>query len=84
MAFSVNHPEAQQLALALAARLGKSVDEAVLAALRETLERTTVLPAITRKPGDLWKIGQECAALPDYDLRSPDEILGYGEHGIPA
>ena len=28
-------------------------------------------------------IAQECAALPVYDDRSPDEILGYDEHGAP-
>ncbi len=84
MPFSVNHPEARQLADTLAERLGKSVDEAVVAALRESLERTETHAKTARKPGELWEIGKECAALPDYDVRSPEEILGYGEHGAPA
>ena len=29
-----------------------------------------------------WRY-RTCAALPDYDTRSPDEILGYNEHGRP-
>jgi hypothetical protein len=24
----------------------------------------------------------ECAALPDFDTRSPDEIIGYDENGM--
>jgi antitoxin VapB len=24
----------------------------------------------------------ECAALPDFDMRSPDEIIGYDENGM--
>ena len=30
----------------------------------------------------LLAIGRECAALPDHDTRSPDEIIGYDEHGM--
>ncbi len=28
-------------------------------------------------------ISQRCAALPDIDTRSPDEILGYNDFGLP-
>jgi hypothetical protein len=28
------------------------------------------------------EIGRHCAALPDYDTRSPDEIVGYDETGM--
>ena len=30
----------------------------------------------------LLEIGRRCAALPDFDRRPADEILGYGEHGL--
>ena len=30
----------------------------------------------------LNEIALHCAALPDYDTRSPDEIIGYAEHGM--
>jgi antitoxin VapB len=28
------------------------------------------------------EIGRHCAALPDLDARSPDEIIGYDENGM--
>ena len=33
---------------------------------------------------ELRAIGDRCAALPDYDKRSPEEIIGFDEHGLPA
>jgi len=63
--------------------MGESVDEAVVKALRERLARTPERTGGARRRGELWAIGRECAALPDYDLRSAGEILGYDEHGIP-
>jgi antitoxin VapB len=80
---SVNHPEADKLAHAHAERMGESVDEAVVNALRERLARTPRPARDLRRPGQLLAIGRECAALPDYDLRPADEILGYDEHGVP-
>jgi antitoxin VapB len=32
---------------------------------------------------ELDAIGRECAALPVLDARSPEEILGFDEHGLP-
>ncbi|MCC7157657.1 MAG: type II toxin-antitoxin system VapB family antitoxin [Bryobacterales bacterium] len=83
MPLSVNDPEADRLAHALAERLGESVDEAVVKALRERLARTPERTGGECRRGELLEIGRECAALPDYDLRSADEILGYDEHGVP-
>jgi antitoxin VapB len=79
----VDHPEADELAHTLAKRMGESVDEAVVQALRERLARAPKQTGGVRRRGELLAIGRECAALPDYDLRSADEILGYDEHGIP-
>jgi len=36
-----------------------------------------------RLEDELLAIGRRCAALPDLDRRSPDEILGYDEVGLP-
>ena len=82
MPLSVNHPEADELAHALAERMGESVDEAVVSALRERLARAPERAGDARRRGELLSIGRECAALPDYDLRSANEILGYDEHGV--
>jgi hypothetical protein len=30
----------------------------------------------------LAELGRQCAALPDYDTRSPEEIVGYDEFGM--
>ena len=30
----------------------------------------------------LREIGEHCAALPDFDTRSPDETIGYDETGM--
>lgn len=32
---------------------------------------------------ELVAIGQRCASLPDLDKRTPDQILGYDESGLP-
>ena len=83
MPLSVNHPEASELAHVLAKRMGESVDEAVVNALRERLARTPETRRDVLRPGELLAIGRECAALPDYDLRSAGEILGYDQDGVP-
>jgi antitoxin VapB len=83
MPLSVNHPEADELARALAARTGETVDEAVVKALRERLERTPEQRRRRATKEELMAIARRCAALPDYDLRSPDEILGYDDDGVP-
>ena len=83
MPLSVNHPEADELAHALAERMDETVDDAVVTALRERLARTSVRNRGEHEPGELLAIGRECAALPDYDLRSADEIVGYDANGVP-
>ena len=84
MALSIKHPEADRLARELAAHTGESLTEAVLYALRERLRRErgrTQAPDLKR---ELEAIRRRCAALPVLDPRSPDEILGYDENGLPT
>jgi antitoxin VapB len=33
---------------------------------------------------ELRAISDLCADLPDYDTRSPEEIIGFDEHGLPV
>ena len=32
----------------------------------------------------LRAISDRCSAFPDLDLRTPEKILGFDEHGLPA
>jgi antitoxin VapB len=82
MALSIKHPEADRLARELAARTGEGITEAIIVALRERLERTKrARPSALRD--EILRIGNECAALPELDPRTADEILAYGTDGLP-
>ncbi len=83
MAFSIKNPEADQLARELAAATGVSLTKAVTNALREQLERVTACKSGRPMAEELDEITERCAALPVLDSRTPDEILGYDEHGLP-
>lgn len=60
------------------AYLGKLTGEVKVIILQPesplNLGDSTLLP-------DMIAISKRCAALPDLDTRSPDEILGYTQHG---
>lgn len=84
MALSLKDAETDRLAREVAQLTGESLTEAVRNALAERLERER------RKRGKakglaerLDKLAKECAALPDYDTRSAEEIIGYDEYGVP-
>ncbi|HSA80466.1 MAG TPA: type II toxin-antitoxin system VapB family antitoxin [Geminicoccaceae bacterium] len=83
MALSIKDPEADRLARALAAATGESLTRAVTEALRERLERVGRRRAGRFLADELNEIALRCAALPDLDTRTPDEIIGYDEHGLP-
>ncbi len=82
MALNIKHPEADRLARELAARTGETITETVLIALRQRLKREGAKSPLSLKD-ELMAIGRRCAALPDRDGRSADEIIGYDEHGLP-
>ncbi|MGD0474336.1 MAG: type II toxin-antitoxin system VapB family antitoxin [Candidatus Velthaea sp.] len=82
MALSIKHPEADRLARELAARTGEGITEAVIVALRERLERTKRARP-TGLEEEILRISRECAALPELDARTADEILAYGADGLP-
>ena len=84
MALSLKDPETDRLAREVARLAGESLTEAVRRALAERLEREKLRRG---KPGKgvgerLNEIALRCAALPDFDVRSPDEIIGYDENGM--
>jgi antitoxin VapB len=81
MPLSIKNPEADRLARELAARTGETLTEAVIAALRERLQRETGRPVALKVSEELGRIGQRCASLPVLDDRTPEEILGYDSDG---
>lgn len=83
MAFSIKNDEADLLARQLVAVTGETLTEAVTVALRERLERAqrrtggSRLDLISRHVGAFDR-------LPVLDERTPDEILGYDDLGLPT
>ena len=82
MALNIKDPRAHELAERLAARRGTTLTRAVTEALEEALERT-VEPK-SAKLARLLEISRRAADLPVYDERSPEEIVGYDEAGLPS
>jgi antitoxin VapB len=84
MALSLKDPETDRLAREVARLTGESLTEAVRKSLAERLERERLRRGRPAKglAEKLNEIARHCAALPDLDTRSPDEIIGYDEHGL--
>ena len=83
MALNIRNPETEKLAEALAKLTGESKTEAVTQALRYRLARLRRERTQRRLVDELDEIALHCARLPVLDSRTPDEILGYDEHGLP-
>jgi antitoxin VapB len=84
MALSLKDVETDRLARAVAKLTGESLTEAVRKALAERLERERRKRGRSKSLAErLDAIALRCASLPDYDTRTPDEIIGYDEYGVP-
>lgn len=83
MALNIRNTETQRLADTLAKLTGETKTEAVTQALRARLTRVQRERSRGRLADELDEIALGCAALPVLDTRSEDEILGYGEDGLP-
>lgn len=83
MALSIKDPETEQLARTLAERTGESITTATKRALEERLRRTSSNARKAALLEDLEAIQRRWNALPVLDNRTPDEIVGYDENGIP-
>lgn len=81
MALSIKNVEAERLAKELAKERGTTVTGAVISALDDALRRTRgrkIAPSIRDA---ILDISERCAALPDLDTRTAEEILGYDDRG---
>ena len=83
-------PETERLAHRLAEAQGKPVAAIVRDAIEASARDAGVLTATRRRPGAAEKrrrlvdISERSAARPILDPRTPEEILGYDESGMPG
>ena len=84
MALNIKSDEAHRLAKELAREKGSTLTEAVTSALAESLTTARGQGGVTPTLiAEVVQIQRFVAELPDRDGRSPDEILGYDEQGLP-
>lgn len=84
MALSIKDPETDRLARALSEATGESLTEAIRRALQERLARETQRNARYRLETTVKRVQERLAALPVLDPRSPEELIGYDDHGLPG
>ncbi len=83
MALSIKDPEADRLARELARRTGETITEAIVVALRERLQRQKSERAAPGRKARIRAIRETMREVPVHDSRSPEEIIGYDESGLP-
>jgi antitoxin VapB len=83
MALSIKNREVERLARAIAAKTGESLTGAIQAALAERFERLKHHHRGQILTAQLNDILRRVDQLPILDSRSPDEIIGYDERGLP-
>ena len=83
MALSIKSIEVERMAREISSRTGESLTGAIQRALEERLERLKQARRQQVLAAQLEEILQRVDRLPILDSRSPDEILGYDEHGLP-
>ena len=83
MAISIRNPKAEELAREVAAESGENLTQAIIHALEERLVRLKGRKTTEDLAEEIMKISERCSALPQLDDRTPEEILGYGNKGVP-
>jgi antitoxin VapB len=84
MALSIKSIETEHLARKIAAKTGESLTGAIQKALEERLERLNNNRRSQALAAQIDDILERVDAMPDLDARSPDEIIGYDEDGLPS
>jgi len=83
MALSIKSSETERLAREIAAKTGESLTGAIQTALQERLERLNRQQRNRNLARQLQEILRRVDQLPVLDSRSPEEIVGYDENGLP-
>lgn len=84
MGINIKNEEAQKLIRELSGLTGESMTDAVKHAVQEQLRREKAKRGREGVAERLMEIGRRCASRPVRDDRTPDEIIGYDEHGLPT
>ncbi len=86
MTLHIKDEKADRLARELAQATGETLTEAVTRALEERLGRyrRRSEAELEARRRTIVELIEEIAKLPILDDRSPDEILGYDENGLPT
>jgi antitoxin VapB len=84
MALSIKSIQAEELARKIAAETGESLTGAIQKALEERLERIKKSQQNRALASQLDAILRRVDEMPDLDSRTPDEIIGYDEDGLPG
>ena len=85
MALSLKDPETDSLARQVAALTGETLTEAIRRSLADRLQAERIKrghPAIDRAA--IASLLAQYDALPTFDKRSAEDIIGYDEHGLPG
>lgn len=83
MALSIRNEKAEKLAREVAAISGENLTQAIVHSLEERLERLRGRRTTVDLFEEIMNISERCRSLPDKDMRSPEEILGYNSSGVP-
>jgi antitoxin VapB len=83
MAISIKSLDVEKLAREIAAKTGESMTAAIHKALEERLDRLKNQRRSQLALTQLEDILRRVDHLPVLDPRTPDEILGYGDDGLP-
>lgn len=84
MPLNIKDPTTEKYVRELAALTGETVTTAVRRAAEERLRRVERGKRGRSLTAEILDIGKRCASLPDLDVRSADDILGYDAHGLPG
>ena len=84
MALSIKSIETEHLARKIAAKIRQRLTGAIQKALEERLERLNNNRRSQALTAQIDDILERVDAMPDLDARTPDEIIGYDEDGLPS
>ena len=86
MSLKITNPETERLARELARETGSTITDAITIALQErwaAVRRRRAL-SVQAQLDAVAEIQAFLRAQPDRDRRTPDEILGYDQFGLPG